>query len=284
MQKILMRLWKNEDWGFCTFDPMQSSFYLTINGLHLWTKSIQHTEDSHLPTLIFLHEGLGSIEMWKDFPDLICEATGLNGILYDRQGHGHSDTFSEKRDLYYMHKEAWEVLPGVLQSLNIQRPLLIGHSDGGTIALLYASKFSHTQAIITEAAHVKVEEITLTGIREAMDQFAQSKRKALLARYHPNKTDALLEAWAGTWLSEAFRSWNIEAHLPHIHCPSLIIQGEEDPYATQAHVDAIIQGIGSNAEAYLVPHCGHIPHHQTREIIVAKMTDFILPQIIASNS
>ncbi|MEM7373573.1 MAG: alpha/beta hydrolase [Bacteroidota bacterium] len=254
---------------------MQAYSFQEIQGTRLWVKQLTIEETRSQSTLIFLHEGLGSIEMWKDFPEQLCESIGMNGLLYDRQGHGRSDALSGSRKVDYLHREAWEVLPELIRDLKIESPIFVGHSDGGTIALLYAARYAHTRAILTEAAHVKVESITLEGIRSAVRAFEQPQRRSLLARYHLDKTDALLHAWADIWLSDAFGSWNIEDELKKISCPTLIIQGEEDPYASQDHLWDIASGIGPSAQAFLAPKCGHIPHHQAREVVLDKMEAFL---------
>lgn len=214
------------------------------------------------PTLVFLHEALGCTAMWHDFPAQVVNDTGLPAIVYDRAGYGNSSRMPDHaRDKTYLHREAEIVLPQLLAGLRINHALLVGHSDGGSIALLAAAAGPEKVAgIITEAAHVFVESITRQGIREALASYEPRGLEKRLARYHGDRTRGLFHAWADTWLSTAFRDWNIENSLGRIQCPALVIQGVEDPYGSRRQVDAIVAGIGPCATALLIPDCGHIPH------------------------
>jgi pimeloyl-ACP methyl ester carboxylesterase len=241
--------------------------YITINNQTIFTR-LYKDFDSNLPTIVFLHEALGSVAQWRDFPKLVAESTPLNVFAFDRLGHGLSDPILKKRDAQYLHHEAWEMTPSVFAHFGIEKPILFGHSDGGSIALLYASRFP-TRAIITEAAHVFIEPITLRGIEEALT------RKAFLIdrlkRYHGNKTEDLFSAWADTWLDKSFGNWNIEAFLKDIKCKSLIIQGENDEYGTVEQVLRIEKGIGENAEILMIPNCGHTPHKDAEMVVLDKI-------------
>lgn len=229
------------------------------------------------PTLLFLHEGLGSIAQWRDFPRALAEWTGLPALLYDRQGHGGSDPLGAPRSARYLHREALEVLPEVLERCGVDDAILVGHSDGGSIALLYASAHpERVRGAITQAAHVFVEEETLAGIRAAGDAWRNTQLPEKLARYHGARTHALFHAWHDTWLAPEFRDWNIEDCLPAIRCPLLVIQGKDDEYATKAQVEAIARQAGGPVDTLMVPHCGHIPHHQAREPVLEAMKRFAL--------
>ncbi|MCB0561553.1 MAG: alpha/beta hydrolase [Lewinellaceae bacterium] len=225
-----------------------------------------------LPTLVFLHDALGSIAQWKGFPLKLALRSGLNAVAYDRCGHGGSGPLLQTRNKEYLHREALEILPDLLQQLQIPNPILIGHSDGGTIALIYAAYHQPT-AIITEAAHAFVEEITLQGIREAVSRKGLLLQK--LTRYHGAKTEALFNAWADTWLDEGFRDWSLEALLPRINCPALIIQGQQDQYGSEQQLGRIVNGIGPSANAVRIKHCGHTPHRQAEEAVLEEMAAFI---------
>lgn len=226
-------------------------------------------------TLVFLHEGLGSIGQWRDFPSLLSERTGLPALVYDRWGYGKSEPFTLPRDMRYLHDEARAGLPAVLDACRIGKAILIGHSDGGSIALIYASTHpENVRAVITEAAHVFVEDVTLEGIREAISVYAATDLPKRLARYHGDKTDLVFRGWSETWLSPGFRSWNIEDVLPGVRCPVLIIQGIDDRYGTPAQVRAIEGQVSGRAEALLV-RCGHIPHAEAREEVLEAMARFI---------
>ena len=228
------------------------------------------------PVLVFLHEGLGCIELWRDFPAALVEATGLDGLIYDRWGHGSSDALTVTRTPHYLHEEAFESLPEVLTQCGVKDVVLIGHSDGGTIALLYGARYPKgIRGIITEAAHVFVEDVTLAGIRETVKTYETTDFKEKLARYHGQSTDTLFRAWADTWLAPEFRTWNVESYLPQVTCPVLVIQGNDDEYATKAQVDAISGQVCGPARPLLVPDCGHTPHREARNVVLQAMREFI---------
>lgn len=228
-------------------------------------------------SLVFLHEGLGSIAQWRNFPERLCMMTGLPGVVYERMGYGKSDPLVKKRKPYYLHEEALEVLPQFLDELDIIRPILIGHSDGGSIALIFASAFPEwVKAVVTEAAHVFVEEVTLEGIRRAVAVYEETNLRQQLQKYHGEKTDTLFRAWSETWLSDEFRSWNIEEYLPGIKCPLLVIQGKDDEYGTASQVEAIVSKASGPAEPLIIPGCGHIPHLQAKEKVIEAIKSFIV--------
>jgi pimeloyl-ACP methyl ester carboxylesterase len=233
-----------------------------------------------LPTLVFLHEGLGSVRHWRDFPSAVVHETGCPALVYDRLGYGRSDVAPKPRSLRYMEEEAFESVPQVLQAANIQRAIFIGHSDGGSIALLFAARYPQlTQALITEAAHVFVEEITTQGIREAVEIYKTTNLPEKLARYHGDKTEKVFSAWADTWLSPEFATWNIEQYLTAIHAPLLVMQGLDDEYGTIRQVDAIASQVSGAVTRCLVPQCAHIPHQQARDVVFQYMCDFIKTQL-----
>ena len=231
--------------------------------------------DADGTTLVFLHEGLGSVGQWRDFPSILSERTGLRALVYDRWGYGNSEPFTLPRNKGYLHEEALVSLPAVLEECGIGRTVLIGHSDGGSIALIYASKHPEkVRAVITEAAHVFVEDVTLAGIREAVKVYAETDLGKRLARWHGDKTDRVFHGWADTWLSPGFRDWNIEEFLAGVCCPVLVIQGINDQYGTPAQVKAIERQVCGPARPLLVP-CGHVPHAEAREEVLEEMARFI---------
>lgn len=254
---------------------MHENTYIELAEKKVWVRKLNYNTSVNAPVLVFLHEGLGSVEKWKDFPEKLCKRLGLNGILYDREGYGRSSRTSIKRPLDYLEREALDVLPKFLEQCNITKPILFGHSDGGTIALIYAAHHP-TLALIAEAAHIKVETATLNGIEQALQEPARSQLSGKLNRYHGDKTDELLCAWGRIWLSKAFRSWNIEALLPQITCPSLVIQGEKDEYASVRHLHDIVKGIGSHATSLLIKGVGHVPHRNSEEEVLKASANFIL--------
>ncbi len=246
--------------------------YIKVKKQTIFTRQYTPDENNNNPTIVLLHEALGCTTHWRNFPEKLAAKTNSVVLLYDRLGHGLSEPMTEPRGVDYLHKEAWEILPSVLKSFKIKKPILLGHSDGGTIALLYAARFE-THAIITEAAHVFVEPITVEGINKALPQKAVLIEK--LGKYHGIKTEALFNAWSDTWLDIAFQTWNIETFLQKIHCPALIIQGDMDEYGTFEQVKHIEDGIGENAEACIIENCGHTPHKEAEDIVLEKIAVFI---------
>ncbi|WP_378173382.1 alpha/beta fold hydrolase [Aquimarina sp. SS2-1] len=232
--------------------------------------------DSALLTVIFLHDSLGCIELWRDFPQKIKEAVNCNVLSYDRKGYGQSDPFSEsERDHEYLTNEA-RVLGKLIDHLVLKNVVLFGHSDGGSIALIAASLFSEKiKGIITEGAHIFVEEETLEGIRNAKTAYATTSLKKKLSKYHGDKTESVFKMWTETWLSSSFLGWNIESYLPGIQCPSLIIQGEKDEYGTLKQVTSIVQKTSGRATSLIIPKIGHTPHKEAPEIVIKNTVNFI---------
>lgn len=228
------------------------------------------------PCLIFLHEGLGCTALWRDFPERLCQRTGCPGLVYDRLGHGKSSPLLRRRTIHYLHEYALSELPRLIEALLPEAPfILIGHSDGGSISLIFgAEQPSHLQGIITEAAHVFVEQVSLQGIREADEAFAHG-RLAGLRRYHGEKTEELYNAWSATWQSPWFAFWNIEYLLPAIAVPVLVLQGCDDQYGTEAQVQAVVAGTGGKGTPILLEDCRHAPHHEFPERVLDLMTCFI---------
>ena len=255
-------------------------FFVRAAGHRLRVRKLSPTErdsqDSR-PTLVFLHEGLGSIEMWHDFPLILAQTTACDCLIYDRWGHGRSDPLDGKRTLRYVHDEALDSLPDVLRHCEVDDSVIIGHSDGGSIALIFAAEYPElVRGIITEAAHVFVEEITLEGIKDALEVYRNTDLKEKLARYHGDNTERIFRAWYETWLQPEFKSWNIEDCLPRIKCPVLVIQGEDDQYGTAAQVEAITNQVAGQSKPLLIPNCARIPHKEAKERVIKEMTEFIL--------
>jgi pimeloyl-ACP methyl ester carboxylesterase len=207
------------------------------------------------PALVFLHEGLGSIELWRDFPERVAQATGRRAFLYSRAGHGWSDVPATDRTPRFMHEEALDVLPALLAEHGIERPTLIGHSDGGSIALIHASRHPVDKLVLL-APHVFVEDVSVAAIAEARDAFPDLRDR--MARYHrdPERTFFL---WNDIWLAPEFGAWNIEDVLGAVTAPTLLIQGAQDQYGTLAQLDAIERGVAGPVER-LVLECRHAPH------------------------
>jgi pimeloyl-ACP methyl ester carboxylesterase len=231
------------------------------------------------PLLTFLHEGLGSIPQWKDFPQQLCEKVNLAGLVYERYGYGNSDSLQELRTNQYLHNYALDELPDLINGLHIvQDIILIGHSDGGSIALIYAAEHpERVKGIITEAAHVFVEDVTSASIDQMLKAYenGDGKLKQQLSRYHGEGTESLFYGWAHTRLKPDFKDWNIEAYLPKINAPVLAIQGIDDKYGTEAQVTAIVEQISGDGTLLMVPDCGHSPHIQATTKTLEGMTSFI---------
>ena len=224
--------------------------------------------------IVFLHEGLGSIRQWKAFPAQLCAATQLRGFAFDRLGHGRSDPLGAPRSPDYLREQGLEWLPAALRAAGVSEPVLFGHSDGGSIALYYAAA-QPVAALVVEAAHVFVEELALSGIRQLGRDWHTSGMAQRSARSHGPKTDALFTAWHDTWLSAPFRDFNMLDVLPAIGCPTLVLQGERDPYGTPAQVDAIAGGVRGMARRWLVPGAGHAPHLDAPDAVVPAVADFL---------
>lgn len=225
------------------------------------------------PLIVFLHEGLGSVSMWRDFPSRLCDALGGRGLVYSRPGYGQSSAraANEKWGVDFMHVQALEVLPALFGALNIdaatQPPYLFGHSDGGSIALIYAASFP-TRGVMVAAPHTFVESLSVESIAKTREVYLTTDLKAKLARHHGDP-DSAFWGWNDIWLDPAFRAWNINAILTYITCPVLAIQGEDDEYGTMAQIDNIAAALPATTLVKL-PRCGHSPHRdQPSEVIAA---------------
>jgi pimeloyl-ACP methyl ester carboxylesterase len=215
------------------------------------------TANSSDTTLVMLHEGLGSVTMWRDFPQRLADLLGLKVLAYSRHGYGNSAPVSAPRPVGYMHHEALVVLPQILHELRIERPILFGHSDGGSIGLIHASQ-NPVRGIITLAPHVFVEDLSVKSIAAARVAYESTNLRERLARYHAD-VDGAFWGWNDIWLHPDFRSWNIEACLSGVRSPVLVIQGRDDEYGTEAQVQAIAKAAG-DVDLALLPECGHSPH------------------------
>ena len=230
--------------------------------------------DAARPTLVFLHEGLGSVSLWKDFPAEVATATECPAIVYSRYGYGQSDVLEAPFAVDYMHREALETLPGLLAALAIERPVLVGHSDGASIALIHAGSRDRLAGLVVLAPHVFVEDISVKSIAEAKVAFETTDLPERLARHHadPRRT---FYGWNDVWLHPDFRRWNIEAFLPAIRCPVLAIQGADDEYGTMAQVEAIGRQVGGRCEIVKLAACGHSPHRDQSDATLAAIVHFV---------
>jgi len=226
------------------------------------------------PTLVFLHEGLGSISMWRGFPGRVAVATGCSAIVFSRRGYGRSEPLTEPRTVCYMHDEAERVLPEFMERLAVDRPILVGHSDGGSIALIYAATARKPPlGVVTLAAHVLVEDISVASIAEAKEKYLATDLPKKLARHHAD-ADSAFWGWNDIWLAPDFRSWNIEEYLPRIACPVLAIQGEQDEYGTIEQMRRIGAQV-PNAELVMLRDCGHSAHRDQPDAVIDAIARFV---------
>lgn len=249
---------------------------ITLDGLKLETHRIAGPADQ--PTLVFLHEGLGSVALWRDWPAQLCARLGWGALVYSRQGYGRSDPRPDVRGSGrlqpdYMHREALEVLPALLRAAGIVQPVLVGHSDGGTIALLHAAHHP-VHACIVMAPHVMVEDISVRAIEAAREAYEQGALRSRLAPFHED-VDGAFWQWNDVWLSAAFRSYDIRKEIAAIRAPLLAIQGEDDPYGTLAQIDDIAAAVPA-AHLLKLPNCGHSPHRDQPAAVGQAIEDFLL--------
>jgi pimeloyl-ACP methyl ester carboxylesterase len=238
--------------------------------------------DSKLPLIVFLHEGLGSVAMWKDFPQQLCEAANCRGLVYSRPGYGKS-TPREKDDAWqadFMHRQAFEVLPALLEALHINTvqnpPLLFGHSDGGSIALLFAAKYpKNTSATIVLAPHIFVEDISIHSIDKARIAYQTTALRSKLARFHDD-VDSAFWGWNDIWLNPVFRHWNLTQAIKTITCPLLAIQGLDDEYGTLEQIRGIKRLLPAT-QLLELSDCGHSPHRDQPAALIEACVSFISP-------
>jgi pimeloyl-ACP methyl ester carboxylesterase len=223
-----------------------------------------------LPTLVFLHEGLGSVSMWRDFPDRVAAATGAPALVYSRYGYGESDKLQGDRAVDYMHQEALIVLPELRAALGLDDVVLLGHSDGASIALIHASRWP-VRGLILEAPHVFVEDLSLASIEAAKRAYETTDLPKRLGRYHDD-VDGAFRGWNKIWLDPAFRAWNIADFLPGVRCPTLAIQGADDEYGTLAQLDAVARGVVGPIEQVVLSKCRHSPHRDQPAATLAAIT------------
>lgn len=262
---------------------------IEINGSMLEIQAIPAGPQATAPTLVFLHEGLGSVSMWGSkqgpWPQHLCQALQAPGMVYSRLGYGQSDPIADVRGAGrhgsdYMHIQAWQVLPRLLQQLGIARPVLVGHSDGATIALLYAAQYP-VSACVALAPHVMVEDLSIASIQAAREAYEHTDLRQRLSKFHAH-VDVAFWQWCDVWLSEAFQSFDIRSLCHLIRDPVLAIQGRDDAYGTLAQIHDI-QPAGV-IQRLVLEHCGHSPHKDQREAITTAITAFLKQQVPALRS
>ena len=246
--------------------------FTLVNGRTLEYRMVLGDAARH-PPLVFLHEGLGCATLWRDFPDQVARETGTRALIYSRFGYGQSDGLERPRTVQFMHEEALDVLPKLLDSFGIENPLLVGHSDGASIALIHAAQSGRpVSGLALMAPHVFVEDICIESIARVRATYESKSLKQRLAKYHAHVDDAFL-GWADTWLLPEFRSWSIEHLAGQLTMPALLIQGEDDEYGTLEHIDRIAMRSQGPTERLVLRRCGHAPQRDqevaVRDAIVA---------------
>jgi pimeloyl-ACP methyl ester carboxylesterase len=229
------------------------------------------------PTLVFLHEGLGCISTWGDFPSELAAATGCGAFVYSRLGYGKSDAIILPRPIRYMHDEGLDVLPQILEVTGIRDCILIGHSDGGSIAIIYAggTEVAPLRGVITEAAHVFCEDICIQAVHNAREMYLNGALKRSLEKHHGGNTENVFWGWHDVWLLPDFRNWNLEEYLSEVKIPMLVIQGEDDQHGSPAQAEAISRQVPASGEAMMIPDCGHAPHKEQEAVVFNAMKTFI---------
>jgi pimeloyl-ACP methyl ester carboxylesterase len=246
--------------------------FVEIAGVRLETRVIPG--DVTAPWLVFLHEGLGSVSQWRDFPDKVARRVGARALVYARRGYGRSDPLDGPRGPDFMHREALDVLPALCAHFAIAQPILIGHSDGASIALIHAAHGDDVAGVVLMAPHVKVEPISVASIARVRAAYLRGELKERLARHHAHVDDAFL-GWADAWLDPRFRDWSLAPEIARLRCPALLIQGEEDEYGTLAQIDDIAAGAMGPTQRLVLPACGHAPQRDRSAEVIAAIAGFI---------
>jgi len=253
-------------------DPLQNYRDVLVDGRRLETLLLSPAANASV--IVMLHEGLGSIAMWRDFPEQLAQATGCGVLVYSRYGHGKSERLAEKRSVDFMHHEAKVVLPELLRQFELQRPILLGHSDGASIALIYAGTWpERVRGLVLEAPHVFVEDVSIQSITAIRRLYESSDLPQRLARYHDH-VDETFRGWNDIWLDPRFRDWNIEEYLAAICCPTIVIQGRNDEYGTLAQVAAIQRRVLAT-QSLILPLCGHSPQRDQPSLTLDAISKFI---------
>lgn len=254
------------------------------DGVVLEARQILHT-DSRGPVLVFLHESLGNIDLWRAFPEKLARATGCDALIYNRLGYGQSSNEPLPRPQDYLETAGHTWLPRLLDALDIENVVLVGHSDGGSIGLIAAAALGQrARALVTMAAHIYSDPLTRAGMDEMARRFRETDIRDRLRRYHGDRTDELFTAWQTVWRDEGFlAAMDFGPWLSDIRCPALIIQGENDEYGVPEQVTDIAAGIGASAEALFIEGAGHSPHLEKQDELVGILYDFLCREVPGIN-
>lgn len=255
---------------------MSRDFQLEADGKRLEARWIGPPPEQ-APTLVFLHEGLGCVALWKDFPQRLTVATGCGALVYSRAGYGASDPVELPRPLTYMHHEGLETLPQVLDAAGIRRAVLVGHSDGASIALIHAGgvRDPRVEGLILMAPHVFNEPLCVASIEKARDAYRGGTLREGLAKYHGDNVDVAFWGWNRAWLDPGFLEWNLESFLPGVAVPALLIQGRDDEYGTAAQIEAIERQVAGPRVTLWLDECGHAAHRDRPEAVVDAASEFL---------
>ncbi len=245
---------------------------IAIDGIRIETRTIAGAAGK--PWLVFLHEGLGSVSLWRDFPNKVASRLDAPALIYSRRGYGQSDALAGPRDPRFMHDEALDVLPKLLAHFGIERSLLIGHSDGASIALIYTASFPERVAgAVLMAPHVMVESISHQSIARIAEVYETTDLRQRLSRHHKHVDDAF-HGWSRVWLDPRFRSWSLEQECTRLTTPTLLIQGEDDEYGTLAQLDVIAAAASRPVERLVLRNCGHAPQRDQETAVLDAITRF----------
>lgn len=257
-------------------DMSQGSGFMTAAGQRLEVRWVGPGPQA-APTLVLLHEGLGCVGLWRDFPDRLAAATGCGALVYSRAGYGRSQAVPLPRPLDYMQREGESVVGPLLDAAGVREAILVGHSDGGSIALVHAASdpAGRVRGLVLMAPHVFCEELSVRSIAAARREFEAGELRARLLRHHGDNLDVAFRGWCEAWLDPAFMGWNIEGYLPRVRAPILLIQGEDDVYGTTAQLEAIARGAAGPVETLLLPGCGHSPHRERPAETLAAAARFV---------
>lgn len=249
--------------------------HLAIDGLRLECRQLGPSPRD-APTIVMLHEGLGCVSTWRDFPERVAEATGLGVFVYSRAGYGGSSPCELPRPLTYMHDEALETLPRVLDAIGLREGLLLGHSDGASIAAIHAGgcRDRRVRGAVLLAPHFFTEDSGIQAIAEARHRFESSNLRERLARHHGENVDVAFRGWNGAWLDPEFRHWDIRDYLAEIEIPVLVIQGEDDEYGTEKQIDTARAHCDGHLQTRLLPQCGHSPQRDQPDLTLAEIKAF----------
>jgi pimeloyl-ACP methyl ester carboxylesterase len=247
--------------------------HVEIDGIALETRVIPG--DAAKPWLVFLHEGLGSVSLWRDFPDKVARRLGAPALVYSRRGYGQSAPLAGPREPDFMHVEALDVLPALLAHFRISQPMLVGHSDGASIALIHAASAPEcARAAVLMAPHVLVEDVSVASIAAVSEVYAKGELRVRLARHHAHVDDAFL-GWSRIWLDPRFRDWSLLPECARLATPTLLIQGRGDEYGTLAQLDAIERGSQGPVQRLVLEACGHAPHRDSEDAVIDAIAAFL---------